>query len=210
MNEARLRMARIPRRRRARREQGLGRAGLPDRQRHRDGGRARRSCRRCSTRLRRGSRPARACCRRPFAPMPEGDYRHASSATIAKAHPEVAIGSYPFFDAQHGPNTRSWCCVRAMRQSSPRAKAGGAKRMLARAVRARALKAQRRAVMEDRSVAATTAAEGLSGLVGPVPSRCARAGLAARRRRAVSRRSSASPAAASFRPASSRASSASG
>jgi hypothetical protein len=24
---------------------------------------------------------------------------------IAKANPEVAIGSYPFFDAQHGPNT---------------------------------------------------------------------------------------------------------
>ena len=24
---------------------------------------------------------------------------------IAKANPEVAIGSYPFFDQQHGPNT---------------------------------------------------------------------------------------------------------
>jgi len=24
---------------------------------------------------------------------------------IAKANPQVAIGSYPFFDAQHGPNT---------------------------------------------------------------------------------------------------------
>jgi hypothetical protein len=24
---------------------------------------------------------------------------------IAKAHPAVAIGSYPFFDPQHGPNT---------------------------------------------------------------------------------------------------------
>ena len=24
---------------------------------------------------------------------------------IAKVNPEVAIGSYPFFDAQHGPNT---------------------------------------------------------------------------------------------------------
>ena len=24
---------------------------------------------------------------------------------IAKANPEVAIGSYPFFDSQHGPNT---------------------------------------------------------------------------------------------------------
>jgi hypothetical protein len=24
---------------------------------------------------------------------------------IAKANPEVAIGSYPFFDPQHGPNT---------------------------------------------------------------------------------------------------------
>jgi molybdopterin-biosynthesis enzyme MoeA-like protein len=26
-------------------------------------------------------------------------------AEIAKAHPEVAIGSYPFFDEQRGPNT---------------------------------------------------------------------------------------------------------
>ena len=24
---------------------------------------------------------------------------------IAKAHPEVSIGSYPFFDEKHGPNT---------------------------------------------------------------------------------------------------------
>jgi molybdopterin-biosynthesis enzyme MoeA-like protein len=24
---------------------------------------------------------------------------------IAKANPQVSIGSYPFFDAQHGPNT---------------------------------------------------------------------------------------------------------
>jgi molybdopterin-biosynthesis enzyme MoeA-like protein len=24
---------------------------------------------------------------------------------IAKAHPQIAIGSYPFFDPQHGPNT---------------------------------------------------------------------------------------------------------
>jgi molybdenum cofactor synthesis domain-containing protein len=34
----------------------------------------------------------------------EGDIGTPLGA-IAKAHPEVAIGSYPFFDEQHGPNT---------------------------------------------------------------------------------------------------------
>ena len=28
-----------------------------------------------------------------------------SSARSLRANPEVAIGSYPFFDPQHGPNT---------------------------------------------------------------------------------------------------------
>ena len=37
---------------------------------------------------------------------------------IAKANPEVAIGSYPFFDPQHGPNTSS--CAPAMHRSSRR------------------------------------------------------------------------------------------
>src|SRR5262249_7677947 len=31
---------------------------------------------------------------------------------IAKANPEVAIGSYPFFDLQHGPNTNAVLRVR--------------------------------------------------------------------------------------------------
>ena len=35
---------------------------------------------------------------------------------IAKANPEVAIGSYPFFDPQHGPKPM-WCCARATRGS---------------------------------------------------------------------------------------------
>jgi molybdopterin-biosynthesis enzyme MoeA-like protein len=34
----------------------------------------------------------------------EGDIEMQLSE-IAKANPEVAIGSYPFFDQQHGPNT---------------------------------------------------------------------------------------------------------
>ena len=34
----------------------------------------------------------------------EGDIGRQLSE-IAKANPEVAIGSYPFFDPQHGPNT---------------------------------------------------------------------------------------------------------
>jgi hypothetical protein len=36
---------------------------------------------------------------------------------IAKANPEVAIGSYPFFDQQHGPNTNA-------RPRCPEARAG--------------------------------------------------------------------------------------
>ena len=38
---------------------------------------------------------------------------------IAKANPGVAIGSYPFFDPQHGP-TRMWCCAPAMHRNSRR------------------------------------------------------------------------------------------
>ena len=34
----------------------------------------------------------------------EGDIRK-QLGEIAKANPGVAIGSYPFFDPQHGPNT---------------------------------------------------------------------------------------------------------
>jgi len=36
---------------------------------------------------------------------------------IAKANPGVAIGSYPFFDPQHGPNTN--VVLRAPRCTSP-------------------------------------------------------------------------------------------
>src|SRR5262249_50912990 len=44
---------------------------------------------------------------------------------IAKANPGVAIGSYPFFDPQHGP-TRMWCCAPAMHKSwrRPNARSG--------------------------------------------------------------------------------------
>ena len=38
---------------------------------------------------------------------------------IAKANPGVGIGSYPFFDPQHGP-TRMWCCAPVMHRSSRR------------------------------------------------------------------------------------------
>jgi molybdopterin-biosynthesis enzyme MoeA-like protein len=38
---------------------------------------------------------------------------------IAKANPAIAIGSYPFFDRSTGP-TRMWCCAPAMHRSSRR------------------------------------------------------------------------------------------
>jgi hypothetical protein len=49
-------------------------------------------------RWRPSSRPAFACSRKRCA-------RGTQLGEIAKANPAVAIGSYPFFDPQHGPNT---------------------------------------------------------------------------------------------------------
>jgi molybdenum cofactor synthesis domain-containing protein len=102
MNEARMRMTRIP----AGAELVLNKvsaapgfwlgnvivmAGVP------------RSCRSCSTRWRRSSRPACACCRKPYADAREGDI--GTPLGEIAGHPEVSIGSYPFFDEQRGPNT---------------------------------------------------------------------------------------------------------
>ena len=42
---------------------------------------------------------------------------------ISKANPEVAIGSYPFFDPQHGPNTMR-CCLPVMHRSWRRPNGG--------------------------------------------------------------------------------------
>jgi molybdopterin-biosynthesis enzyme MoeA-like protein len=50
---------------------------------------------------RRDERGARETVR---ADLREGDIG-MQLGEIAKANPEVAIGSYPFFDQQHGPNT---------------------------------------------------------------------------------------------------------
>jgi molybdenum cofactor synthesis domain-containing protein len=46
----------------------------------------------------------------------EGDIG-AQLDEIAKANPKVVIGSYPFFDPHMGP-TRMWCCAPAMHRSS--------------------------------------------------------------------------------------------
>jgi hypothetical protein len=39
---------------------------------------------------------------------------------IAKVNPEVAIGSYPFFDQQHGPNTNVMLRARDPQKLPPR------------------------------------------------------------------------------------------
>jgi len=49
---------------------------------------------------------------------------------IAKAHPQVAIGSYPFFDPQHGPNTN--VVLRARDAERLRAARAAVEQMLAR------------------------------------------------------------------------------
>ena len=38
-------------------------------------------------------------------PLSQPKVRKILDTTIAEANPEVAIGSYPFFDPQHRPNT---------------------------------------------------------------------------------------------------------
>ena len=53
---------------------------------------------------RQSPRAAFARSRKPCARMREGDIG-MQLGEIAKANPGVAIGSYPFFDPQSGPNT---------------------------------------------------------------------------------------------------------
>jgi molybdopterin-biosynthesis enzyme MoeA-like protein len=68
------------------------------------------------------SETVRADCR-------EGDIGTPLGA-IAKAHPEVAIGSYPFFDEQRGPNTN--VVLRARDQSKLTAARTAVEEMLKR------------------------------------------------------------------------------
>ncbi len=104
LNEARLRMARIPAGRRAGREQGLDRAGFHDRQRDRHGRRAVDHAGDARCGFRQAAHRARRCCRKPCcANAREGDIG-TPLGEIAKAYPDAMIGSYPFFDGQ-GPNT---------------------------------------------------------------------------------------------------------
>ena len=105
LNEARLRMARIPARRRAGRQQGVGRARLLDRQCDRDGGRAgdhagdaRRGGAETEDRRQAvvGNHPRRRQGRRR---------RHRTRRHRQGAIRTRIIGSYPFFDEKLGPNT---------------------------------------------------------------------------------------------------------
>jgi molybdenum cofactor synthesis domain-containing protein len=75
-----------------------------------------------STGVRMLSETVRADCR-------EGDIG-TPLGVIAKAHPEVAIGSYPFFDEQRGPNTN--VVIRARDQSKLLAAKGAVEDMLKR------------------------------------------------------------------------------
>jgi molybdopterin-biosynthesis enzyme MoeA-like protein len=104
MSEARLRITRIPKGADLILK-GVRGVWLLDRQCNRDGGRALKSCRRCSMKvapkLKIGVRMLSETVR---ADVREGDIG-MQLGEIAKANPEVAIGSYPFFDPQHGANT---------------------------------------------------------------------------------------------------------
>ena len=135
-----------------------------------------------------------------------GRYRHARSARSPRRNPDVIIGSYPFFDGP-GPTPIS-SCARATRRNWP-----------PRRRRSRQMLAQVHAKRDSHDVhaeqrrpahaASRRAAKAFPGLLGPVPSRRPRAGLAARRRRAVRGDRLRSRAAALCRRRSSRASSAS-
>jgi hypothetical protein len=56
-------------------------------------------------RWRLSSRLALACSRKPCARMRAKVTSGCNSARSPRPTPEVAIGSYPFVDPQHGPNT---------------------------------------------------------------------------------------------------------
>jgi molybdopterin-biosynthesis enzyme MoeA-like protein len=68
------------------------------------------------------SETVRADCREGDIGTPLGE--------VAKAHPEVAIGSYPFFDEQRGPNTN--VVLRARDQDKLTAARGAVEEMLKR------------------------------------------------------------------------------
>jgi len=104
MNEARLRMMRNPKGAESHPQQGVGGAWLLDRQWNRDGGRApimQAMLDEVAPGLKIGVRMLSETVR---ADAREGDIG-MQLGEIAKANPEVVIGSYPFFDLQHGPNT---------------------------------------------------------------------------------------------------------
>jgi molybdopterin-biosynthesis enzyme MoeA-like protein len=63
------------------------------------------------------------------ADLREGDIG-TELGSIAKAHPEVTIGSYPFFDEQRGPNTN--VVIRARDAGKLEAAKGAVEEMLAR------------------------------------------------------------------------------
>ena len=91
--------------RRSGHQQGLARARLLDRQCDRDGRACPPSCRRCSTR----SAPRLKTGKQMLSESVRADTREGDIGTelgeIAKAHPDVSFGSYPFFDDKLGPNT---------------------------------------------------------------------------------------------------------
>ena len=105
LNEARMRMTRIPAGARAGRQQGVGRARLLDRQCHHDGRRAVDH----AGDARRGG--AQAQDRRQdavghrFAPTPRKATSAPNSAWSPRRYPDAIIGSYPFIDEKAGPNT---------------------------------------------------------------------------------------------------------
>ena len=168
-----------------------------------------------------------------------GASRRAATATalgaIAAAHPDVSIGSYPVLQGRALSTTRSSCAARTPRRSprrggrsrrcSPRSpdNGRGALSRIRRCARRKMLMRRggrsRRAAALAMETATSYAKEsrhdrpprqGLSGFLGPVPPRRARARLAPRRRPGRSTRSSRSRAAGSCRRRSWRANSRSG
>ena len=119
MNEARMRMTRAARRRRAGAQQGLGGAGFLDRQRHRHGRRAAHHADDARIRDAEAQDRHRACCRNPCAPTAAKAISAPSLASIAKQHPDVVIGSYPFMDEKIGGNTNVVVRSRGRRRSLP-------------------------------------------------------------------------------------------
>ena len=114
----------------------------------------------------------------------EGDVGTELGA-IAKANPDAIIGSYPFFDEKLGPNTN--IVVRSRDPQKLAGRQGGGRGDARRGEGAAGGRGALRLMPKPQADSPPQSGKNLPRLLGPVPPRLARAGLAAARGGAVRR-----------------------